>query len=138
MAELGDHHKRRILVTFQHIDKLLGQSLQAMARSDSDLQAHYVQDISPSKLPHIQNHIEHIRDHMISFLRRYDIALPERLKPSSWILKTNLTSAGIALDDLSPSKIKGYGDMGPAATRDLTQTLQEIRKVVNQLLKSLE
>jgi hypothetical protein len=138
MAELGEYHKRRILVTFQHIDKLLSQSLQAMARSDSDLQAHYVQDLSSSKLLHIQNHIERIRDLMIGFLKRFDIALPERSKPSSWILKTNLTSAGIALDDLSPSKMKGYGDMESAATRDLTQTIQEIRKAVNQLLKSLE
>ncbi len=138
MAELGEYHKRRILVTFQHIDKLLSQGLHAIALTQSDLQPRHIQDISPTKLLYIQNHIELIRNQMTDFLKRFEIVLPERSKPSSWTLKTNLTSIGIALDDLSPSKMRGYGDMESASARELTQTLQEIRKLVNQLLKALE
>jgi hypothetical protein len=138
MAELGEFHKRRILTTFQHIDKLLGQSLHAIAPAHSDLQPHHVQDIFASKLLHIQNHIDLIRDQMSSFLKRCKIMLPEKTRSSSWTLKTNLTSIGIALDDLSPSKMKGYGEMDSAAARELTQTIQEIRKLMNQLLKDLE
>ncbi len=138
MAELGEYHKRRILVTFQHIDKLLSQGLHAIALTQSDLQPRHIQDISPTKLLYIQNHIELIRNQMTDFLKRFEIVLPERSKPSSWTLKTNLTSIGIALDDLSPSKMRGYGDMESASARELTQTLQEIRKLVNQLLKAFE
>ena len=135
---LSEYHKRRILVTFQHVDKLLIQGVQASARVNSDLQPRYVQDISQSKLLRIQNCIEVIRDQMSSFLRRFEIVLPERSKSSSWILKTNLTSAGIALDDLSPSKMRGYGDMDSAAAQELTQTLQEIHGLMEQLVKALD
>jgi hypothetical protein len=138
MTELGEHHRRRILVTFQHIDKLLSQILHAIAQANSDMQPHHVQDISPSKLLHIQNHIELIRDQMSKFLKQFGIVLPERSKPSSWILKTNLTSIGIALDDLSPSKMRGYGNMDSVAAGELTLTLQEIHNIINQLLKALE
>ncbi len=138
MANLGENQRRRILVTFQHIDRLLSLSLQSFARSLSDLQPRIVQDVSSSKLIQIQNHIELIRDQMNTFLKQVGIEVPERSKPSSWILKTNLTSVGIALDDLSPSKMRGYGDMDSAAARELTQTLQEIHKLVNQILRTLE
>lgn len=138
MAELGENHKRRILVTFQHVDGLLNQSLRVLAQAQSDLQPHYVQDISPSKIPQIQSHIELIRGQMSSFLKRFQIALPGRTKPWSWVLKTNLTSVEIALEDLAPQKLRGYGDMDSGASRELTHTLQEIRKLVNQFLKALE
>ena len=47
MAELGEYHKRRILVTFQHVDELLSQSLRALAQAQPHLQSRHVQDISP-------------------------------------------------------------------------------------------
>jgi hypothetical protein len=47
-------------------------------------------------------------------------------------------SLDIALEELYPQKMRGYGEMDPAAAHELTQILQEIRKLVNQLVKSLE
>ena len=138
MAGLGESHRRRILVTFQHVDKLLGQILHSIARASSDLQPRVVQDLSPSKIVQIQNHIELIRDRMSILLKRFEIGLPERSKPLSWVLKTNLTSIGIALDDLSPSKIRGYGDLDADAARELRLTLQEIHNLVNHLHRILE
>jgi hypothetical protein len=134
MAELGGNHKRRILVTFQHVDKLLEKSIYAIARVPSDPQ----QDVSAEKLLRIQNHIEVVRDQMSSYLKRFGIVLPERAIPSSWILKTSMTSIGIALDDLAPNKLKGYGNMDSEAARELTQTLREIHTIVNKILKTLE
>jgi hypothetical protein len=138
MAELGEYHKRRILVTFQHVDRLLSQSLHVLTRTRSGLQPNHVQDLPPSKVLQTQTHIDLIRDQMSSFLRRFEIAVPERSKPSSWVIKTTLSSVEIALEDLTPSKMRGYGHMDSAASSELTQTIQEMRKLVNQLLKALE
>ncbi|HTY63919.1 MAG TPA: hypothetical protein VMG30_16850 [Acidobacteriota bacterium] len=138
MATLGEHHRRRILITFQHMDELLSQSLHVIARAQTDLQPRHVQDISASKLLRIEKHFQLIREQMNKFLERYQIALPEPSTPSSWILKTNLTSLDMALEDLHPHKLKGYGEMDSTVARELTQTLQEIRKQVSQLHKTLE
>jgi hypothetical protein len=113
---------------------LLSQSLRALVPAQPNSQSRHVQDISPSELLRIENHIELIREQMRSFLERFQIAVPEPSTPSSWILKTNLTSLDIALEDLYPQKLRGYGDMDSVAASELTQTLQEIRKLVNQLL----
>ncbi len=138
MVEIGENHKRRILVTFQRVDELLSQSLHILVRAQSNARSRHVQDISASKLPRIENHMELIRRQMSSFLERFHISLPERSAPASWIIKTNLTSIDMALEDLNPRKLRGYGDMDSTAAGELTHTLQEIRRLVNQLLKALE
>jgi hypothetical protein len=138
MAELGEHHKRRILVTFQRVDELLSQILSVFEQAQSGLRSRHVQDIAPSKLSRIESQIELIRKQIAGFLERFHISLPERSTPASWIVKTNLASVDIALEDLYPKKLKGYGDMDPAAASELTHTLQEIRKLLNQLHKALE
>jgi hypothetical protein len=120
------------------MDELLSQSLHVIAQAQSDLHPRHVQDISASKLLRIEKHIQLIREQMKKFLERFQIALPEPSTSSSWILKTNLTSLDIALEDLHPQKLKGYGEMDAAAARELTQTLQEIHKLVHQLHKTLE
>ncbi len=138
MAGLGEFHKRRILVTFQHIERLLNQSVHALAQTQSDLQQRNVQDIPPSKQLQIESHIRIIRNQMRSLLKRFQIDLPEPSTPSSWILRTNMTSVDMALEDLHPQKMRGYGEMDPAAAGELTQTLKEIRRQVSQMLKELD
>ncbi len=138
MAGLGEFHKRRILVTFQHIERLLNQSVHALAQTQSDLQQRNVQDIPPSKQLQIESHIRIIRNQMRGLLKRFQIDLPEPSTPSSWILRTNMTSVDMALEDLHPQKMKGYGEIDSVAAGELTQTLKEIRRQVSQMLKELD
>ena len=138
MAGLGENHRRRILATFQHADELLRQSLNAIATAQPNLQSPFIQDLSPSEVQRVESDLDLIRNRLSNFLKRLQIASPERSTRSSWILKTNLMSLDIALEELYPLKMKGYGEMDPATAHELTQALQEIRKLVNQLIKSLE
>jgi hypothetical protein len=138
MAELSEFHKRRILVTFQHVERLLNHSVYALAQTRSGLQQRNIQDISSSKLHKIENHIGIIRNQMRGLLKRFQIDLPEPSTPSSWMLKTNITSVDMALEDLYPQKMRGYGEMDSMAADELTQTLKEIRKQVDQMLKELD
>jgi hypothetical protein len=138
MAGLSENHRRRILATFQHIDDLLGQSLNALSPAKTNLRSRCVQDLSPSKRLRIEKCFELIREQMKHFLERSQIALPERATTSSWTIKTNLTSLDIALEDLYPKKMRGYGEMDAASAKDLNRTLQEIRGLVSQLLESLD
>ena len=138
MAGLSENHRRRILATFQHADELLRQSLNALATDQPNLQSPFIQDLSPSEIPRVESDLDLIRNRLSNFLKRFRMTSPERSTSSSWILKTNLMSLDIALEELYPQKMKGYGEMDPAAAHELTQALQEIRRLVNQLVKSLE
>ena len=138
MAELGEYHKRRILAAFQHMNKLLSQSQHVLAQSQSDARPRHVQDISPSQLLRVEKHIQLIRKQLNKFLERFQIVLPEPSTPLSWLLRTNLTSLDSTLEDLYPEKMRGYGEMDSVTASELTQTVQEVRKQVNQLLQVLD
>jgi hypothetical protein len=137
MSRLNENHKRRLLSAFQHMDRLLSQSLNAAASAPPGLYSRHFQDLSPSELRHVQSNIEKIREQILGLLKKFEIALPAPTTPSSWILKTNLTSLDIAFEDLYPEKMRGYGDMDQSTAKDLTSEIEKIRKHLNQLLTFL-
>jgi hypothetical protein len=137
MSRLNDNHKRRLISSFQHMDKLLSQSLSAAASAPPGLYLRYVQDMSPSELRHAQSNIEKLREQILGLLKKFEIALPAPSTPSSWVLKTNLTSLDIAFEDLYPEKMRGYGDMDQSTAKDLASEIDKIRKHINQLLAFL-
>jgi hypothetical protein len=137
MSRLNENHKRRLLSAFQHMDKLLSQSLNAVAAAPPCLHALYIQDMSPSELRYVQSNIEKIREQTSGLLEKFQVALPPPSTPLSWILKTNLTSLDIVFEDLYPKKMRGYGDMDQSTAKDLTAEIEKMRKHLNQLLAFL-
>jgi hypothetical protein len=137
VAGLNENHKRRILASFQRVDELLSQSLNALMPAQSSLYSRCVHDITQSEFHWVESCAGKIRKQMGSFLERFQIAFPPPSTPSSWMLKTNLTSLDIALEEIYPEKMKGYGEMDRASASDLTRTLQEIRGLVSRMLVSL-
>jgi hypothetical protein len=135
---LNENHKRRLLAAFQQMDKLLSQSKNAMASKPSGLYARYIHDISESESRKIDSSIEKIREQISGVLERFQIVFPPPSTPASWILKTNLTSLDIAFEDLYPDKMQGYGKMDPKTAHDLTASIEATRKLLRQLLESLE
>jgi hypothetical protein len=119
------------------MDKLLNQSLNATAPTLPGHYSRHIQDISPSELHHMQSNIEIIREQILGLLNKFEVALPPPATPSSWILKTNLTSLDIAFEDLYPEKMRGYGDMDKTTAKDLTSEIEKIRKHLKQLLAFL-
>jgi hypothetical protein len=137
MSGLNENHKRRLFVAFKYADELLSQSLEAAAPQRRSLYPRYVQDISPPALHHIERQVEKIREQMRGILERLEIEVPAPSKASSWIVKTNLTTLDIGLEDLFPEKLRGYGEMDKAAAKELTSALQEMRGHLGQLFAFL-
>ena len=137
MSRLNESHRRRLLAAFRHADELLIQSLTAVDTAPPGLCRRHIRDFSEAEARLVENHIEKIREHISSLLERLQIVMPRPSTPSSWVLRTNLMSLDIILEDLYPEKMRGYGDMDPAAAGDLAQGLNAIRQHVRQLLASL-
>jgi hypothetical protein len=119
------------------MDKLLSQSVNAVASTPHHLHSRYIQDIPQSDLRRLESNIDEIRKRILNLLEQFQIKLPPPSTSSSWILKTNLTSLDIACEDLYPEKMRGYGDMDPSAAANLTSSIEEIRKLLNQSLEFL-
>jgi hypothetical protein len=134
MSALNENHKRRLTVAFKYADDLLSRSLEAAAPQRPSLYPRYVEDISPSTHDHLEQQVEKIREQMRGLLEKWGIETPPPSKPSSWVVKTNLTMLDVGLEDLFPEKLRGYGEMEKAAAKELTVTLHEMRRQLGQLL----
>jgi len=137
MAGLNENHKRKILATIQYADGLLGECLSLLGSAGGALHPRYVRDVTSSETHWVESYADKIREQFMRLLERFDIALSPPGTLSSWALRTKLMSLDIALEDLYPQQMRGYGEMDPEAAGDLTWTLQEVRRLVSQLLAFL-
>jgi GTP-binding protein EngB required for normal cell division len=133
VAGLNENHKRRLVAAFEHADELLNRSLNAIKPARPGLYSHFVQDMPPSEVRWVESYIEKIRDRIYGLLQRFGVELPPPTTRSSWMLKVGLTTLDIALEELYPEQMRGYGQMDRATAGELTWTLDEIRRLLNQL-----
>ncbi|MBZ5499372.1 MAG: dynamin family protein [Acidobacteriia bacterium] len=137
MAGLNENHRRKILTTIQYADELLSESLNLLGATGGALRPRFVRDVSTSESHWVESYAGKIREQMSRLLERFEITVSPPNTLSSWALRTKLMSLDIALEDLYPGQMRGYGEMDPAAGGDLTWTLQEVRRLVSQLLAFL-
>jgi GTP-binding protein EngB required for normal cell division len=137
VAGLNENHKRRLVAAFEHADELLNRSLDAVAPSRPGQFSRYVHDMSSSDLHWVESYVDKIRDQIYRLMQRFQVEVPSPSIASSWALKTGLISLDIALEDLYPDQMKGYGAIDETTASELTWTLQEIRRLLNQLFAFL-
>jgi GTP-binding protein EngB required for normal cell division len=137
MTGLSDNHKRRILTSLQYADKLLEESLRALAPGARPLFSSYLQDLSPAEARRVANYAVKIREQMSRLMHKCAIEIPSPGSFSTGKLRTCLTSLDLTLEDIYPEKMRGYGKMDSASARDLSWTLQETRRLVSLLLAFL-
>jgi GTP-binding protein EngB required for normal cell division len=134
MTGLNDNHKRRILTSLQYADKLLEESLHALAPGARPLFSGYLQDLSPAESRQVASYAVKIREQMSRLMHKCGIEISSPGTFATGKLRTCLTSLDLTLEDIHPEKMRGYGKMDSASTRDLSWTLQEIRRLVSLLL----
>ncbi len=137
MTGLNDNYRRRILTSLQYADKLLTESLHALAPGAKPLFSGYAQDLSPSEARCVESYTAKIREQMARLLESCGIERSSPAMPCSGKIKTGLISVDLTFEDIYPEKMRGYGKMDAAAARELSWNLQEIRWLINLLLTFL-
>ncbi len=137
MSGLNEHHKRKILASIQYADKLLEESLQGSEEVQPFCFSEYFQDLAPAELMQVKTHIKDIRKKFAKLMEKCGIELePPRFR-RSWKIRANLISLDIALEDIYPKRLVGYGDLDPEAAKELTAAIDAIRDSVRRLVAFL-
>jgi hypothetical protein len=129
MAEesLSSNHVRRLLVTFQHIDKLLADMEGALSVAESrQAFPEYVMDVTPAQRQTVEDYIARIRVQLARILEDQGIMRPGPSIPVSRCLRTALTFITIAAEELQPRYMRGYGEISSAASADLNRIAAEV------------
>lgn len=133
-VQLNENHQRHIRSTFQYIDKLLSEAEHAMidAGSPSPFQE-YSDDTTPVQRKVTHDYIVHIRDAMRRVIEELNITPAEPRCGAIWAASISLMFSNISLADLTPEKMRGYGQLSDESLR----IVDEIRAELGGLLEKL-
>ena len=127
MGQLNNFHKRSVAIGFQDIHQRLTALEEAIAccERQSPL-SEYVRDMSPTETKVVQDYFSRVRGALLDCLEQYEIPLESRRISLRWALQTGLAFVGIAVDELGPEHLRGYGALDSNGRAILRKIQQEI------------
>src|ERR1700683_1019744 len=131
---LNSNHERRLSVTCRYIDKLLADIESALNVSASKLAfPQYVPDLTSVQRRVVEDYINRIRAQLVRVLDGQGIERPRAEIPVSRTLHVTLTFVNIAVEELKPEYMRGYGEVPPQAAVELNGIAGELQGLVRQL-----
>ena len=137
MSPLNENQIRRVVVTFSQVDGLLDE-VERLARSEPGALGGKRADFSPDEALPILAYVKEARAGILDALDRMGIPRPTPSASARWAARSNLTFADIALSDLSPSNLKGYGAVDAAAAGVLVAHADDLRMIISHARSLLE
>lgn len=134
MKDLSDNHKKVLLIRFRHIDSLLTEfeSILDVVIPRCPLQQ-YRNDISQEMRKQLEARCDAVRAAMLRILKELGIDIG---KPDQSVLKylsTSIEFADMAIEELRPKYIRGYGALSDAAKDDLNAIADELQGLLKQI-----
>lgn len=136
---MNEHHRRNILTTLQHVHQEFAaiEAILAAIGVDSPL-SQYVLDVQPMQRRVIEDYLNRIRREMVSVMQRLDICSDTRRTSASWAIRTRLLGTSIALAEMEPGNLTGYGELTPDDQVQIRQACADLDRLVNQLDRYLQ
>jgi hypothetical protein len=139
--ELHEHHitlnpsqRQRLLVTCKHIDRLLGDiegTLNAAASKSAF--PGYIGDIIPQQRKTIEDYVARLRGQLLQVLARQSLAPEEPRISAAHAIHVDLTFIEIAIAELDPHYMRGYGAVSEQGATDLHGVIAELQSTVKEL-----
>jgi GTP-binding protein EngB required for normal cell division len=131
---LNSNHERRLSVTCRYIDKLLADMESILSVSSSRLAfPQYIPDLTSAQRRVVEDYIGRIRAQLIRVLDGQNIERPSADIPAGRSLHSTLTFVDIAVEELKPEYMRGYGEVPPQAAVELNGIAGELQGLVRQL-----
>jgi hypothetical protein len=107
---LNEYQRLHLKVTFQHIDSLLTEVEHILVDSVSDSPFNrYRGDTTPIQQKVAHDYVVRIREAMARIMKEQRIPFKEPHCGSRWAANTALLYAAVAVDELDPDRLRGYG-----------------------------
>jgi GTP-binding protein EngB required for normal cell division len=133
-GELNHSQQRRLTVTCEYIDKMLSdmENVLHSAASQSPF-PRYAVDLSPARARVIEDHIRRLRSQLLRVLawQHMKPRLPDI--PATRAVTTQLAFIDIAIEELKPSYMNGYGSVPEDAVAELNGVVYELRSLVESM-----
>jgi GTP-binding protein EngB required for normal cell division len=130
----NEYHRLHLKATFQHIDSLLTDVEHILVESVSDSPFNrYRGDTTPIQQKVAHDYAIRIREAMARIMKEQQIAFREPHCGSRWAANTALLYAAIAVDELDPDRLRGYGQIPDAGNNRLETINGELHSLITKL-----
>jgi len=131
-------HKNALLSTFLHIESRLNEMepLLAQGKRPSPLDQH-VHDLSPTEAKVVEDYFARIRSTMVTCLEKHGIPIQVHRVGLRWSLQTGVNFLGVAVAEVSPDRLRGYGELDDAGRQEVLSIQQELDRLLDRVVAYL-
>jgi hypothetical protein len=136
---LNENHQRHLRVTCEYIDKLLQEAEGILHAADSQSPfARYVSQISPEDRRRIEEFIAQMRAKFVRILHELGISREAIAIQDAHAIYVLLNSIEIAIDDLRPRNMRGFGEVPAEMAGELDAIADELRDMAVQFTRFVQ
>ena len=131
---LNEFQKRRLRVSCEYIDKLLSSIEEVLYQSSSkSVFPKFKSEVSLAQRQTIENYIARIRAQLLRVLDGQDISQGKPSILATHSIRVSLTCIEIAVEELYPKSMQGYGAVPEAVAAELNGICGELLGLVTRL-----
>jgi hypothetical protein len=133
---LNGNQQQRLLATCKHIDKLL-EAIEATlnAAASKSVFPEYTSDITPDERKTIEDRVAGIREQLLKVLAGQSLAPEPPRISASHSISVNLTFIDVAIAELAPRYMRGYGPVSEEGAADLDRIVDGLQASGNELMR---
>ena len=134
----NESHRRRLLANAQYADELIGEIEGILSASDSKSPfPKYQPDLSLHQARLIRGQISRFRDHLSRVLSAVGIEHQGPKFGAVHSIRVTLTFVRIAIQEMAPEHLQGYGDLSDSAVAELRGLCIELEGLIDHLERNL-
>ncbi len=134
MSGLNESHQRRLLITFQYVDKLLSEIEAILSASTSKSPfPKYAADFTPAQERVVRDYIARVRAQMVRIVAGLDLPTPGPQFGAIHSIRIQLSFIRVALQEASPKDLAGYGELPAELIPELNGFSTELQTMVETL-----
>jgi len=127
-----------VLASARHLDGLLEEALRILRASGGDSPfSEHVPDAAPTQVREVEDSIERFRATLLRILDELGVGRPEPRTGARQAAGVHLLYAQVSLEDLRPERLRGYGQVAPAAVPALEGAVAQLRVLLNRISAQL-
>lgn len=133
---LNASQRQHLLVTCKHVDKLLGDIEATLnVAGAKTVFPNFVNDVMPAQRKTIEDYIARVRGQLLQVIGGQAL-VPEKPRVSALhSVHVNLTFVDIAIAELAPHYMRGYGPVSDEGTADLNGIVAELQSAIKELTR---
>jgi GTP-binding protein EngB required for normal cell division len=129
----NEPQQRRLLASASYIDKLLLEIEQILSASSLGGFPKYKNPLAPVQVRVVRDYIKRLRQQIIRVLSELEVPLPEPRFDATFSIKVTLQFIEVALEEIAPERLIGYGSVAQSLKEPLAGGIQEMKGIVRQM-----